>query len=155
MHQQILFVKNIVESEGGRLRHVKPHGALYHDVLQQEELANCFMEGVRSVDPELSIYGMAGSSFGKACTTAGFRFVPEAFGDRRYESGLSLRSRDNDDALIDSEADFQAHLRRLLSGSVVDVHGNANPLTVDTICIHSDTPHAVKFAQLAHAAIKA
>ena len=154
LYNQIIFVKDLVEAEGGELRHVKPHGALYHDVLHREKLASCFKEVVCSVDPGLSIYGMAGSEFGTACEAEGIGFVQEAFGDRRYESGDRLRSRDQDDALIDNEADFKTHLQQLLSGTVVDVHGTAHPLTVDTICIHSDTPHAVKFAKLAHAAIK-
>ena len=150
IHQQIHFVKSLVEDNNGTLRHVKPHGALYHDVLINLEIASMLIDVVHEIDPKLTIYGQADSSFAKLCCDRNVAFVHEAFGDRRYESATELRARSNDDALLDDQQEFAQHVKQLISGSVIDIHGKQHSLNVQTICLHSDTPNAVTFAQLAH-----
>jgi len=152
--EQISFVKRITQSNGGRLQHVKPHGALYHDVLHKPELAKLLVDVVSEIDSELAIYGQAGSAFAATCEAGGLKFKHEAFGDRRYESATQLRARTNNDALIETEAEFCDHVGRLINGMVVDVHGLTHNLPVQTICVHSDTPNAINFARLAHEIIK-
>jgi len=152
--EQISYVKEMTETLGGKLRHVKPHGALYHDVLRNEELAKMFIEAVASVDSELQIYGQAESTFGQHCDRLQLEFVHEAFGDRRYENKNELRSRSNTDALLSDETEFCNQIKRLLRGEIIDVHGQTHELTVQTICLHSDTPNAVNFAKAAHEIIQ-
>ncbi|QEG22585.1 LamB/YcsF family protein [Mariniblastus fucicola] len=149
LSQQIEMVKEHVESCGGTLKHVKPHGALYHDVLHREELGELFIEVVLGFDSNLAVYGQAGSTFANQCAKHGLRFVHEAFGDRRYESATKLRSRNHSDALIESDTDFREHFQRLINGQVLDVHGRLSQIPVETICLHSDTPNAIAFARLA------
>lgn len=148
--EQILFVKQATESLGGQLQHVKPHGALYHDVLKDDQLAAMFLDLVTSIDSSLLVYGLANSPMANACSQRNIRFVHEAFGDRRYEDGVSLRSRKHDDALLIEETDFLIQIRHLIDGKVIDVSQQSHQLTVQTICLHSDTPNAVNFARLAH-----
>lgn len=150
LHSQICFVKSIVEDHGSKLHHVKPHGALYHDVLRRPDLAVCLLEVVASIDPTLSIYGMAGSDFANHCRERRIRFVHEGFGDRRYASRCRLRSRTESGALIESESDFRDHMKQLIRGSVIDDQGETHRLPIETICIHSDTPHAVSLAKIAN-----
>ncbi|MEM9413500.1 MAG: LamB/YcsF family protein [Planctomycetota bacterium] len=150
LREQIQFVKTLAENYGAQLQHVKPHGALYHDVLVDLELAEMFLRVVKEFGQNVCIYGQADSSFSKTCHDQGVRFVHEAFGDRNYESGNSLRSRLHANALIEREDDFLAHMKRLLSGSVVDVYGKEHAVTVQTICIHGDGPKATHYARIAH-----
>ena len=148
--QQILFVKQTTESLGGKLQHVKPHGALYHDVLKDEQLAAMFLDLVASIDSSLLVYGLANSPLADACSQRNIRFVHETFGDRRYENRHSLRSRAHGDALLMEETDFLRQIQHLIRGKVIDVSQQSHQLTVQTICLHSDTPNAVNFARLAH-----
>jgi len=150
MNDQIRFIKSLVEAEGSKLDHVKPHGALYHDVIADTELARQLYEVVKSIDPSLVVYGMAGSVLEDLATTMGVRFVHEVFGDRRYDSRFKLRSRSESDALIDNEKDFQDHWRQLVSGKISDISGQVHSVPVESICIHSDTPNAIQFARLAN-----
>jgi UPF0271 protein len=155
LQEQIMFVKELTEALGGEIQHVKPHGALYHDVLRDQRIAGMFVELVANIDPELAIYGQADSTFAELCQQHDVRFVREAFGDRRYEDRGTLRSRDHDDALIVNEADFREQMSQLTVGNVIDYHGRKHKLTVETICLHSDTPNAVNFARVAHEIINA
>src|SRR5438270_10018416 len=78
---------------------------------------------------------------------AGFAVAAEAFADRRYDLQGSLRSRKFADALIldTAEATAQA-LRIAANGIVIAVDGTEIRVEAQTICIHGDTPGAVKIA---------
>ena len=150
LRQQILFVKSLVEEEGSELHHVKPHGALYHDVRSDESIAATLLDVVESIDPTLAIFGMPNSTLAQQCSLKGLPFVNEGFADRRYESETKLRSRSETDALISDPADFLLQLKQLVSGRVEDIHGKIHDLSIETICLHSDTANAVQFARLAN-----
>jgi UPF0271 protein len=70
----------------------------------------------------------------------GFRVAAEGFADRRYEPDGSLCPRRMPDALITAPAEAAAQALRLAK-------------TVQTICVHSDTPHAAEIAAAVRAAL--
>jgi len=150
LSNQIALIEEMAHSLGGKLNHVKPHGALYHDLLTNAPLAEALVQIVHDFDPTLALYGQANSHLAEICTTTGVRFVHEAFGDRRYETSTTLRSRTEPDAVIDDQDDFLQQLSTLHQGRVADCGGREHPLTVQSICLHSDTPHAVEFAEAAN-----
>ena len=150
LRQQILWLTGIVESEGGVLQTVKPHGALYHDAISDRSIAATLINVVRSIDSDLAIIGMAGSPLADDCRESGVRFVPEAFADRRYENANALQSRTKAGAVIVDGVEFKKQLQRLVDGTIKDVQGRIDTLIAETICIHSDTPTAAEFARLAH-----
>lgn len=155
LHTQISTVKQIVKSAGGQLRHVKPHGALYHDVVRREELANALLNVVGAIDSELAIFGQADSGLADLCERRGISFVHEVFGDRRYLDGHTLVPRSEPKAVIESVADFERQLKHLLSGNIEDQNGQRHRITAQSICLHSDSPHSVEFAKRAQQLIKA
>ncbi|MCL4108862.1 UNVERIFIED_CONTAM: hypothetical protein GTU68_050486 [Idotea baltica] len=149
LHTQISTVKHIVESAGGQLKHVKPHGALYHDVVRKDELAKALLDVVSAFDSELAIFGQADSKLADLCERKGIRFVHEVFGDRRYVDRHSLVPRSEPTAVIESLADFERQLQHLLSGNIEDQNGQQHRITAQSICLHSDSPHSVEFANRA------
>lgn len=149
LQQQIELVSQIAKANGGSVRHIKPHGALYHDVIQRPDLADTLIDVAQSIDSSLIIYGMADSAFADRCSVRGFRFVHEAFADRRYANGTQLRSRTFSDALISEPESLRQQLKSFVAGQVVDVNNKSHSLSVQTICLHGDTPNAATWAQLA------
>ena len=78
---------------------------------------------------------------------AGFAVAAEAFADRRYEADGSLRSRKFADALIVDPAEAAAQALRIVESGSVPVRGGKEiAIEAQTICIHGDTPGAVKIA---------
>lgn len=154
IHDQILFVDRIAKLNGGRLRHVKPHGALYHDLSNNDVLAEAFIEVVKSINSNLIIFGMSQSGFANLCSKAGTNFIREAFADRRYENVNCLLPRRKKNAVISNTAEFSDQIRQLASNKITDVHGNEHRMKVDSICIHSDSPEAASLAELAHQILK-
>ncbi|RTE11665.1 LamB/YcsF family protein [Paenibacillus whitsoniae] len=145
---QLGALQAFVHAEGGRLQHVKPHGALYHMAAKRHELAAAIAAATASVSAELTLYGPPGSELLRAGAAAGLRTASEAFADRTYRRDGVLTPRGEAGALIESAADAAAQLVRLVrEGKVRSLDGEDLPLHADTICLHGDGAHAVEFAR--------
>lgn len=141
---------------GAPVAHVKPHGALYNMAARDRALANAIAAAVRAFDPRLRLFGLAGSALLEAGRDAGLAVASEAFADRRYRADGSLQPRHEADAVIEdaAEATVQA-LRMAQQGEVTAVDGQRVRLQADTLCLHGDGAHAVRFARDLRAALEA
>ena len=50
---QIAAIKGVTESLGGKLQHVKPHGAMYNQAADNLDMALAIAEGIKEIDPNL------------------------------------------------------------------------------------------------------
>lgn len=141
---------------GAKLRHVKPHGALYNMAARHTDLAMAVATAVRDVDPTLTIFGLAGSELIRAGHALGIATANEVFADRRYESDGSLTPRTERGAVITDLAEsLEQVLRMIREGRVRSRGGDDVAIRADTICLHGDGPHAVELAQRLRAALTA
>lgn len=146
---QVSALAGIVAAEGGRVCHVKPHGALYHMAARDASLAGAVVAGVAAFDRSLRIVGPPGSALLAAAGRAGLPAAAEAFADRAYRPDGSLVSRDEAGAVIDDPDTVVVRALRLVRfGEVVAVDGTAVPVSADTICVHGDTANAAALAAL-------
>ncbi|HTB79529.1 MAG TPA: 5-oxoprolinase subunit PxpA [Opitutaceae bacterium] len=130
------------------LRHVKPHGALYNLAARDAAVAGAIAVAVRTVDPKLVLFGLAGSELVKAGRARGLRVAEEVFADRTYQADGSLTPRSSPDALIQDEDTAVAQMLSLIrEGKVRATDGTDLFLKADTVCLHGDGPNAVAFAK--------
>lgn len=130
------------------MRHVKPHGALYNLAARDAALAAAVAEAVQACDPELVLFGLAGSASIAAARRCGLRVASEVFADRTYQPDGSLTPRSRADALIADEAACVAQVLRLVrEGRVRATNGADVAIAADTVCLHGDGAHAVEFAR--------
>lgn len=152
---QVGALEALVRAAGGRLHHVKPHGALYNQAARDPALADAIAGAVRDIDPGLAIYGLAGGELLRAAERAGLRAVAEVFADRGYRADGSLVPRSEHGALIDDTGEAVARTLRMVQDGIVQaVTGEAVPLRAQTVCLHGDGPHALAFARALHAALR-
>jgi UPF0271 protein len=152
---QVGALNALVRAEGGRLHHVKPHGALYNQAARDPVLADAIASAVRAIDPGLALYGLSGGELLRAAERAGLRAVAEVFADRGYQADGSLVPRQQPGALIEDVDDAVARtLRMVREGVVQAVSGETVPLRAETICLHGDGPKALAFARALHAALR-
>jgi len=131
-----------------RLQHVKPHGALYNMGAVDEEIARAVAEGVREVDPELILVGLAGSVWLKVGQELGLRVASEVFADRALNPDGTLVPRSQPGAVLkDPEKVVAASLKMVLEEKATAINGQEIPIRADTICLHGDTPGAVELAR--------
>jgi 5-oxoprolinase (ATP-hydrolysing) subunit A len=129
--------------------HVKPHGALYNMAAREEKLADPIARAVADFDPDLILFAAPGSQLAYAGEKHGLKIAREVFADRNYLSDGLLVPRSRTDALLhDPEAAAARVLRMLEEGKVRSVDGADVTVTVETICVHGDTPGAVEFARV-------
>ncbi|MEM1216153.1 MAG: 5-oxoprolinase subunit PxpA [Bacteroidota bacterium] len=150
---QISAVKGMVESLGGQLAHVKPHGALYNDLAKNERLATAFVEVVKSIDPNLKIMVLAHSLAIDCCLAQGMQPIREGFADRRYVAVNALQSRQQEDAVLHRIKAVLNQVNGFLKGEVTLASGDIVPVQIESICLHSDTPGAVMLSHQIHACL--
>jgi len=134
------------KSEGGVVRHVKPHGALYNMAARSYELAEAIANAVYKVDSELILYGLSGSELIHAAGKLGLRSASEVFADRTYEPDGSLTPRKLEGSVIhDRKLAVQQAVRMAAAGEAQSRDGVPIKLKADTICVHGDTPDALQY----------
>lgn len=140
---QIGALDTFVRLAGATLRHVKPHGALYHMANRDAEIAEAVTAAMATYDPNMLLFAPFDSLMIDAANKKGLRVVREAFADRGYGDDGQLLARATDGAMIDvpQRAAEQA-LALVQHGVVTAISGIRIPMPADTICIHGDHPHA-------------
>jgi UPF0271 protein len=148
---QVAALEGFVRSRGGRLTHVKPHGALYHTGGEFPDVARAIAEAVRRAGPDLVLVGAAGSMLIGAGREAGLAVAEEAFADRRYRPDGTLVPRGQSGALL-TDPEEAAEQAVSLARDRIAVAEDSSRIAVraDTICLHGDTPGAARIAQRIH-----
>lgn len=145
---QIGELAAIAASQQVPLRHVKPHGALYNMAARDARLADAIARAVAAVDPTLVLVGLAGSALVEAGARAGLQTANEGFADRAYTPAGTLVPRDEPGAVIHDPALVAARAVAMVrERAVTAIDGSRVALTVDTICVHGDTPGAAALAR--------
>jgi len=141
---------------GLRMRHVKPHGALYMAALEEAAVARSIAEAVAEYDGELAIYTLAGSEMSHAAGRAGLNVVPEFFADRPLNEDGSVVMfgwQGVFEPLPDSVAE---RVRSLVSsGKVASLQGGDVAVEARTVCVHSDTPGAAEIGRAVRRTLEA
>ena len=131
-----------------RLHHVKPHGALYNMAAKDATMAEAICKAVYDYDPHLVLYGLSGSKLIQAAIATGLKTRSEVFADRTYQDDGQLTPRTHPQALLSStEQCLQQVLQMVLTQSVTSLHGRSVPLVAETVCVHSDSVHALSFVK--------
>lgn len=145
---QVGALDAFARAAGSRLRHVKPHGALYNMAAKDKGLALAIAGAVRDFDPALFLVGLSGSASITAAQELDLPCASEVFADRGYEVDGSLSPRNQPGAMItDPDVAVARVLRMVLEGRVESRTGVDLPIQADTVCLHGDQPDALAFAQ--------
>jgi UPF0271 protein len=126
--EQVGLLDGIARAEGTLVRYVKPHGALYHRVTDDEDQASALLAG----SGDLPVLGFPGSRLLELAAAAGRAAYPEGFPDRGYSDGR-LIDRGQQGALLESTQAIAAQAVRLVGA-------------VASLCVHGDSPGAVAHA---------
>ncbi|AJA49955.1 hypothetical protein CPAST_c39170 [Clostridium pasteurianum DSM 525 = ATCC 6013] len=143
---QIGALYGFVKSEGSKLQHVKPHGALYNIAARDSKIARAVAEAVYKVDPELILFGLAGSELIIQGEKVGVKIASEVFADRTYQRDGSLTSRSNPEAMITNTNEAVTRVVRMIKEGLVKCQqGKDIEIKADTVCVHGDGKHALEF----------
>ena len=144
IQKQLFSLHEIVKNQGGKLTHIKPHGALYNDAAKDEKIAQIVLDAVMDSDLNLPLYAPENSVISKLAKGK-ISILFEAFADRNYNPDFSLVSRAKNNALITEKEAVFKHLFSMFSkGEIVCENDIKIPSRAATFCLHSDTPNSVE-----------
>jgi UPF0271 protein len=144
---QIGALQALAHAAGSTVSYVKPHGALYNTIVGNQAQASAVAEAVHAVNQGLPVLGLAGSAFFAEAQRLGLRTVPEAFADRAYRPDGQLVSRRGRNPVLHDVAEIADRVASMVeAGRVVTVDGSTIPITVESVCVHGDSPGAVQIA---------
>ncbi len=147
---QVLSLKQIAESEGGKMAHVKLHGALYNDAAKDRRIARIIVECLQDLEDEFKLYVPLNSEISEFAMGK-FDLFFEAFADRNYDPDYSLVSRSENHALItENQLVFEHVFSMYNSGVIRTFSGQEISCKADTFCVHSDTPSSLEIIHYLH-----
>lgn len=152
---QVGALQAMAAAEGGRVTHVKPHGALNNVACADPTVAATVVRAVQSLDRSLTMLAPAHSALVKAAEAAGQPVRYEVFADRAYLDDGQLMPRSQPGAVLHDAQECVDHVLRMLKAqAIVTASGQQLPTRIDSICVHGDGPEAVATARAIRQALE-
>ncbi len=146
MHYQISALDGMARVQGMEVSYVKPHGALYNDMMANADVRRAVMQSLAEFHRPMALMLQATPDYQQHREEAkewGLDLMFEAFADRSYEDDGRLRSRTKPGAVLAREQMLkQVELLRN-QGTITTFNGQTLELEVDTLCVHGDNEEGV------------
>lgn len=148
---QLRDLQAIIDEEGGQMRYVKPHGALYHRIAVDSDQARAVMDAIADFNPNLDVL-IPDTPVAKSAAALRFlRTAHEFFADRAYLPDGQLAPRSLPGAVIHDTIAIVERMRRWVNtGEVIAIEGSVIQISAQSICVHGDTPGAVQATAAIH-----
>ncbi len=148
LQKQIHALKTIAEANGACLEFIKPHGALYNDCVYKEEIRQTVLKIAEEMSLPLVLQALPSidehTQYHRDLSESSVTILFEAFADRAYENNGQLVSRKLEGAVLTSIDEVSERVNQLRASScITSIDGNTLSLQVHTLCVHSDSDHAV------------
>ena len=148
---QISTLCNLAEGLDTAVSYVKPHGALYNDMMVNGHLRSAVMQAIAESQEQynrplgfmLQATGQS-ENHRQEAQMFGLEVIFEAFADRCYGDDGALLSRTIEGAVHSSEKMLEQVRQLQTSGTVTTHSGRQLPLNADSICVHGDNREAIK-----------
>lgn len=145
LNYQITRLENIARQHAIGLAYVKPHGALYNDMMNNGHLRSAVMTAVAdSSCSTLMLQATANQEIHRQeAEMFGIQLIFEVFADRAYQDCGALVPRNQPGAILDKQ-DMLAQVSQLAEhGSLKTISGQQLRLDANSLCVHGDNPQAV------------
>jgi UPF0271 protein len=146
LQYQIAALTGMASNLGIEVQYVKPHGALYNDMMADGHIRSAVMEAIAEchqplafmlqATPDAEIHRQEAQAFG-------LDVLFEAFADRCYDDNGALLSRAKEGALHSREKMLEQVVQLQEQGTVTTISGHQLELQADSLCVHGDNMDGV------------
>ncbi|GAA6191822.1 5-oxoprolinase subunit PxpA [Phaeobacter sp. NW0010-22] len=145
---QLGAAQGMADALGITVRHLKLHGALANMCSVDADMARACYQGALDVDPDIIIMVLAATKQEATVRDLGCKWVGEIFADRAYNDDGTLVDRSLPGAVIHDPAIAGPRILEMVrAGAIITESGKHIETSIDTICLHGDTPTAVQLAK--------
>jgi len=136
-------LKAFLETQGMKLQHVKPHGALYTVLMKNEDLTRSAAGAILDLDKNLYWFMPVPNKSAEVASSLGVKVVGEMYVDMDYSPDGSLVVRREQFAHeVDPKSTAEKVIRFLDTGKVRTTEGTEIEIDAKSICVHGDTRNA-------------
>lgn len=156
LHYQMAAIEGMALSQQLELKYVKPHGALYNDMMSKPGVRAAIMQALANYHRPLALMLQATPAAEQHQAEAqeyGIELLFEAFADRCYDDDGSLLSRNKPGAVHDKERMLAQVAQLQTRGTVTTISGHCLSLKADTLCVHGDNLEGVQAIEAIRALI--
>jgi 5-oxoprolinase (ATP-hydrolysing) subunit A len=154
---QIGALNAFCKAHGTTVSYVKPHGALYNDMMRDENIFKAVLNAISSFDKNIKLMILSSNkneAYEYTAKLYSINLIYEVFADRNYNDDGTLVSRMNENAVINDELEVVSRIINLKEkGFIQSLNGEKLFLKTDTICVHGDNEKALNFIKLLRKAI--
>ncbi|WP_371186837.1 5-oxoprolinase subunit PxpA [Thalassotalea maritima] len=151
LNQQIHALLHQCEQHQTELCYVKPHGALYNDMMQDLRLFADICETVALFNQQhgcqltLMLQALVDNQLHQAIATEhNIEVIYEAFADRAYNPDGSLVSRKENGAVLHERQHIKRRVQQLIIHQEIQTHdAQIIKIKADSLCVHGDNPQAI------------
>lgn len=145
---QLGALEAFCRTQGVKMQHVKPHGALYNMAAKDYDLARGICEAIYEFDKDLIVLALSGGELVRAGQDIGLRTALEFFSDRAYEEDGTLVNRRKEGAVITDEDEAIARVVRMIKeNKLTAITGKDISIKADSVCVHGDGIKALEFVK--------
>lgn len=144
---QVGAMLGVCQLNGARLEYIKPHGALYNDMMSNEAVFNAIVEAISEANFSLPLMILAKADnhrYQAIADSYGVTLLFEAFADRAYTAEGMLASRALAGSVYhDPQLIIDQVVQLVNRGTVTTIDGQTLALHADTVCVHGDNPQSI------------
>ena len=147
VHYQVAALDGMACNQGLQLAYVKPHGALYNDMMAKPTVRDAIMQALASFHRPLALMLQAtpeAKEHRREADNYGLALMFEAFADRCYDEDGKLLARSKPGAVHNRDKMLAQVEQLQRDGTVTNVSGNTLALQADTLCVHGDNLEGVQ-----------
>ncbi|MEY8198623.1 MAG: 5-oxoprolinase subunit PxpA [Colwellia sp.] len=141
IHYQVAALDGMASAQGLSIDYVKPHGALYNDMMRDPKVFEAILAALAQYPKKLALMLQATADiddYKSQANKLGLVIYSEAFADRYYDDKGRLLARSQSGAVLNKEA-MLAQVKQLSEqGTVTTISGKVLKLSVDSLCVHGD-----------------
>lgn len=148
---QVAELQYLAKQQQVEVEYVKPHGALYNQMMQEQSIFTAIVEAMSIIEQPLKLMILARpdlQSYQQTANKFGVELMLEAFADRAYDDQGYLVKRSQPNALLATAEQVEKQVKQLVETSTINtINGKVMTLQVDSICVHGDNQIAVQHIQ--------
>ena len=142
---QVSALAGMAKTVGMTVSYVKPHGALYNDMMASSDILAAVIEAMKllngNTDKKLKLMMLATANWQQhqqMASESDVELLFEAFADRKYTDSGHLLSRGREGAVLNQEQMLKQVSNIVKHGKVETASGKELSIKADTICVHGD-----------------
>jgi len=144
---QIAAFDGMAKNQGLRMSYVKPHGALYNDMMASSDVRHSVMTAIAQFHTPVKLMLQATPERElhlKEADEQGIELLFEAFADRCYADDGKLLARSIEGAVHNRENMLKQVEQLVNSGTLTSYSGHTLQIQADSLCVHGDNIEGVK-----------